>query len=77
MNDSEISKRLGITKAAVSQYKHKKRGKMIKFPSKIQKDIKKSANQIMKGKNANSEILKIIENLKKSRYICIICKERR
>jgi predicted transcriptional regulator len=75
MNDSEIAKRLQITKAAVSQYKHKKRGKEIKFPEKIMKQIKKSAMAIKNGKNANMEILNIINKMKKSRQICIICKE--
>ena len=75
LNDSEIAKKLNITKAAVSQYKHKKRGKNIKFPQDVMKQIEKSAMEIKKGKNANMEIFKIINMMKKSRYICIICKE--
>jgi len=75
ISDAEIAKKLKITKAAVSQYKHKKRGKKIKFPKEITKEINKSALAIKKGKDANTEILKIIDKIKKNRYICIICKE--
>ncbi len=75
LNDAEIAKKLKITKAAVSQYKHKKRGKKIKFPKEIIKEIQKSALSIKKGKNTDAEILKIINKIKKSRYICVICKE--
>ncbi|MEM2954817.1 MAG: hypothetical protein QW625_02620, partial [Candidatus Nanoarchaeia archaeon] len=75
LNDADIAKKLKITKAAVSQYKHKKRGKNIKFPKSIEKEIKKSAKAIEKGKNANAEISKIINKIKLSRHICIICKE--
>ncbi|MCX8194114.1 MAG: hypothetical protein N3G19_02005 [Candidatus Pacearchaeota archaeon] len=75
LKDAEIAQKLRITKAAVSQYKHKKRGKTIKFPKNILKEIDKATKTIEKGKNPNAEIVKIISELKKSRYICIICKE--
>lgn len=73
--DSDISRKLGITKAAISQYKHKKRGKAIKFPKSIEEEIERAAFVVGKGKNANVEISKIINKIKKSRYICLICKE--
>lgn len=75
LSDAEISRKLNITKAAVSQYKHKKRGKSINFPSDIKKKIEKSAKEIIKGNNADSEIAKIIDEMKKSRYICCVCRE--
>ena len=75
ISDAEISRKLNITKAAVSQYKHKKRGKSIKFPKEIESLIKKSSESIIKGKSANAEISKIIDDMKKSRYICCVCKE--
>lgn len=75
MNDAEIAKKLNITKAAVSQYKHKRRGRTIKFPVEIEKEIEKSAKAIEKGNSSNAEITKIINKIKKSRYICAICKE--
>lgn len=75
MHDSDIAKKLKITKAAVSQYKHKKRGKKIRFPKNIMREIIKAANAIEKGSDANIEIIKIINKIKQSRYICLICKE--
>ncbi|MEM4152549.1 MAG: transcriptional regulator [Candidatus Pacearchaeota archaeon] len=75
LKDAEIAKKLKITKAAISQYKHKKRGKSIKFPKSVEKEIEKAAKIIKKGKNANAEISKIINKIKASSYICIICKE--
>lgn len=75
MKDSDIAKKLNITKAAISQYKHKKRGKKIKFPKEIIDEIEKSAKAIAKGNPSNQEILKIIDKIKKTRYICVICKE--
>ena len=74
LSDAEISRKLGITKAAVSQYKHKKRGKKLNFPKEIQKEIEKSAENIAKGKSADVEISKLISNIKRCRYICKICK---
>jgi predicted transcriptional regulator len=73
-SDAEISRKLNITKAAVSQYKHKKRGKKIRFPESIRKKISKAGKLIIKGKNANAEISKLIDEIKKSRYICVVCK---
>jgi predicted transcriptional regulator len=77
ISDAEISRKLNITKAAVSQYKHKKRGKKLNFPKEIENMIKKSAESIIKGKSANAEISKIIDKMKSSRYICCVCKECR
>jgi len=75
LNDADISRKLNITKAAVSQYKHKKRGHKIKFSKEIEKEIIKSADSILKGNSSNAEINNLIKKLKKSRYICLICKE--
>lgn len=73
LNDSEIANKLNITKAAISQYKHKKRGKTLDFPAKIKKMIKKSAKNILKGKSSNFEINKILGEMKKTRFTCDIC----
>lgn len=75
LSDAEISRMLGITKAAVSQYKHKKRGAKIKFSEKIDVEIKKSAGFILKGKKSDAEINRIIKMLKESRGICLVCGE--
>ena len=73
-SDAEIARKLKITKAAVSQYKSGRRGKKLKFPIEIQKKIEKAVSEIIKGKNANAEISKIIDEIKECRYICKICK---
>jgi len=75
LSDAEIARKLNITKAAVSQYKHKKRGKKLNFPKEIEKMIVESSVSVMKGKSANSEISNIINEIKKCRYICKVCKE--
>jgi len=75
LNDAEIARKLGVTKAAVSQYKHKKRGKEIRFPKSIAAEIAKSARAIEKGKSADAETMGIINKMKASRDICIICRE--
>jgi hypothetical protein len=74
LNDSEIARKLNITKSAISQYKSGKRGKKLAFPKEIEHMIKKSSESIAKGKSANSEIAKIITEIKKCRYICKVCK---
>lgn len=74
LNDTEIAKKLGITKSAVSQYKHKKRGKTLNFPLEIKNKIKKSAKEILMGKSADSEINFLINEMKKSKFICCVCK---
>jgi len=75
LSDAEISRKLEITKAAVSQYKHKKRGQRISFNAKIKKEIESSAERIMNGKNSDAEIVHIIKMLKESRGICVVCRE--
>ncbi len=74
-SDAEISRRLKITKAAVSQYKHKKRGAKLKFPDEIKKKIKKSADLIIKGKDADIQTNSILNKIKQDKYICCVCKE--
>jgi len=75
LKDAEIARKLNITRAAVSQYKHNKRGHKLKFPAKLKKEIKKSSIQIMKGKSASTEIYNLINNAKQCRYICEVCGE--
>lgn len=77
LSDAEISRKLGITKAAVSQYKHGKRGKHIHFSGKIEGEVKKAAKKVMEGQNADAEISRIIVMLKESKGICRICRECR
>jgi len=75
LSDAEISRKLGITKAAVSQYKHRKRGQKTRFNPEIKEEIEKSAEKIMEGKESDSEIMNIINMMKKSKDICCMCKK--
>lgn len=73
LSDADISRKLEITKSAVSQYKHKKRGRHLTFPKEIAKEISLSAENISKGKSADAEINSILSKIKKSEYICCVC----
>jgi len=74
LSDAEISRKLGITRAAISQYKHKKRGAKVHFDQKTKSEIAISAEKILRGKKADFEISRIIKKMKSSRKICRICK---
>ena len=46
LNQVEIAKKLGITKAAVNQYFHKKRAVNLNFSNEFKEEIKSSASKI-------------------------------
>ena len=73
LNDSEIADKLKITKAAVSQYKHKKRGKHVNFPKTLEKTIKKSAEKVLAGKSADAEINFLLNEMKENKFTCNVC----
>lgn len=67
---------LGVTKAAVSQYLHKKRASGIKLSDNIKKEIGKSAKILAGDKTkALSEMLKILDLMKKEGCACAACKK--
>lgn len=58
----EISRILGISEGAVSQYLSKKRAQEIKFNANLKKEIKKSVDEIIKDpKNLIKEVERIID----------------
>ncbi len=64
---------LGITNAAISQYISSKRGKGINFTEKETKNIKKSAEKIIKNKgDLMKELYDLCVLLRKSKTICDI-----
>jgi len=75
LNDSEIADKLKITKSAISQYKHKKRGKNIDFPKHLENLVRKSAEKILVGKSADAEINFLLNQMKKQRFTCNVCGE--
>lgn len=67
---------LGVSKAAVSQYISKKRAGSFKIPARIKKEIEKSAGILVKDERfAVSEMMKILEMIKKIRCSCSLCKK--
>lgn len=67
---------LGISKAAVSQYLNKKRASKFKMPPKIMKEIKKSADKVVKNeKLAVAEIEKILKIMRQEKCSCEFCKK--
>lgn len=75
LKQKEIAKKLDISDASVSLYKSKKRGENINFSKNIKNKIKKSADNILKGKNSIKEIIKINELAKKELILCQLHKK--
>lgn len=78
-SQKQVSKKLGLTEAAVSQYISKKRGKEIKLDQKTEKAIKILAEKIAKGKIDDMTIIPEICNIclimRKSGTICMFHKQ--
>ncbi|MBR9700707.1 transcriptional regulator [Candidatus Woesearchaeota archaeon] len=68
----EISKLLGVTEAAVSQYFSKKRGKHVKLPDEVKEALTEAAKRITDTQSMIKETQKIIAKVKDKRLICKI-----
>ncbi len=67
----EISKILGVTKSAVTQYINGKRAKNFEFPKNIQKMIAISSRNLKKKpEDLTNEIQKIITEVRSSGLLC-------
>jgi len=75
LNQKEISKKLGISEPAVSQYFKKKRANEISFDKRIKERIKESAEKIIKGKKMLFEIDRLCRLIKKENILCDIHKK--
>jgi len=73
ISQKEISKILGITPAAVSQYVSKKRGYKIDLQDAVRMEIKRLANDIMQG-GVDSLSLRICEICMKLRADGTVCR---
>lgn len=77
MKQSEISRLLDISKAAVSQYLKEKRATGFSFNSQIEAEIKKAADAII---NDNTSLMKELQRIctlvKKSKMLCEFHKNR-
>ncbi|MBI2003991.1 transcriptional regulator [Candidatus Pacearchaeota archaeon] len=69
-SQKQISKILGITESAVSQYLSSKRGNELKFSKKEIREIKKTAKKIIKSKKANEEFYKLCIKLRGTESLC-------
>ena len=77
LTQKQISKILGITEAAVSQYLNSKRGNEIKFSKKELSEIKKSADEIIKNpETLIKNLYNLCNSLRESKVICEIHKNR-
>jgi predicted transcriptional regulator len=68
----EISKSLGITEPAVSQYMRSKRAGSVKFSSSMMDEIEKAAKRVIKGKDVMIEMQRICRMCRKDETLCRI-----
>ncbi len=61
LSQREVSKLLGISEAAISQYRKNKRGRMIKLNKEDVKELKRVAEKIAKGSN-EKEVINLLCN---------------
>ncbi len=67
----EVAEIMGITPAAISQYKKQKRAKEEFFDQEMEKELDKSVGEIIKDYNCLAkEIIRLNELLKKKKIIC-------
>ncbi len=74
MRNTEIAEKLGITKAAVSQYLSGKRASYIRIDEPIRSEIQKSAKAIVQGASMVAEVNNLIKLCWESGFICKIHK---
>ena len=71
-----VGSSLSISKAAVSQYVKNKRASKVKLPKAAKREIIKSCKRIVSNKtNANYEITKILEMIRKKKLACEVCED--
>ena len=71
MKQKDIAKILGVTEAAISQYKKNKRGKEIKFCNGMKKKISESAKIVAKDNSSfNKELQALFKYMRHEGHIC-------
>lgn len=69
----DVAKMMGITPAAVSQYKKQKRAKVEIFDKEMEKELEKSVQRIIKNhKSLANEIIYLNNQIKKKGIVCKI-----
>ena len=75
LTQKEIAKLMGITEAAVSQYKKEKRGKLVELPDHVVSELKISAEKIKSGELAVfAETQRLVRVIRDDLTICKIHK---
>ena len=77
MSQKDISNRLDITQAAVSQYVNGKRGHGVRFKRGVKVEIKRMAKDIEKDENLGivTRVCKICDMVKSDKTVCRIHRE--
>jgi uncharacterized protein len=76
LSQKEISKKLGITEPAVSQYIKQKRAVGLKFDAKTKKEMEKAVDRILKGSHSITETQKICKLLRENMTVCKLHRSR-
>ncbi len=74
MRQKDIATKIGVTEAAVSQYRKKKRAEKVILNDKAKAMVKKSALKISEGHNPIVEIQKICTVMRNDMSVCRISK---
>ena len=72
LSQKEVSQKLQITEAAVSQYIKEKRATSIEFDDDVKKAIERAAKRLVTQNNTMKEIEKINHLMRKNKTLCKI-----
>jgi len=75
LKQNEIAKKLSLAKSAVSQYLKNKRASKVKFNSEFEREIKKSAENIVKKDNFMQEVENLCKKFKQRGCLCEVHKK--
>jgi len=75
LKQTDIAKKLNLAKSSISQYLKNKRASKVKFNKKFEKEIKKSAANIVKKGNFMHEVENLSKKFKKMGCLCEIHKK--
>ncbi|MBS3111722.1 helix-turn-helix domain-containing protein [Candidatus Woesearchaeota archaeon] len=76
LKQSEIAKRLGLTKAAITNYINKKRAKELQFDDDFKVKVKESVKEIKNEFDAVRQIQKLLRLAHEKKVVCEIHKRK-
>ena len=74
LRQKDVADRLGVTAAAISQYKKSKRASEVRFNARIKKEITAAAKRIVNGGNIMKETQRLVRLCRKDGTVCRIGK---